>query len=133
MLDIYKSQGISVERGFRFFKDSLFFSESLFLKSTKRIMALLMVMGLSLLMYFLPERELRKQLKKQDKTIPNQVKKDVQNPSIRWIFQMFEDVLFLTIKNNNIIQNIVGNLTEAHNTVISCLGNEVSKIYFSDS
>ena len=39
------------ERGFRFLKDPLFFASSLFLKNPKRIMALLMVMLLSLLVY----------------------------------------------------------------------------------
>ncbi|WP_319559727.1 IS1634 family transposase [Marispirochaeta sp.] len=49
LLSVYKAQGVSVERGFRFLKDPLFFAESLYLKSERRIMALIMVMGLSLL------------------------------------------------------------------------------------
>ena len=51
MLEVYKDQGVSVERGFRFLKDPMFYAESLYLKSLKRIMALLMVMTLSLLLY----------------------------------------------------------------------------------
>lgn len=133
LLDVYKAQGTSVERGFRFLKDPLFFAESLYLKSTQRIMALIMVMGLSLLVYSLAERKLRKNLKDRAETIPNQVKKPIQTPTIRWVFQMFEDILLLTIQENNREKNIVGNLTEAHNTVIRCLGKEVEKIYFSDS
>jgi len=49
MLENYKDQGVSVERGFRFLKDPLFFAHSLFLKKPERIMALLMIMGLSLM------------------------------------------------------------------------------------
>ncbi len=133
LLDIYKAQGSSVERGFRFLKDPLFFAESLYLKSTKRIMAVIMVMGLSLLIYSLAERKLRKTLKEKDKTIPNQLKKPIQNPTIRWVFQMFEDVLYLKVCENQKEQTIIGNLTEAHKTVIRCLGKEIEKIYFCDS
>lgn len=132
LLDIYKSQGTSVERGFRFLKDPLFFAESLFLKSTKRIMALMMVMGLSLLVYSLAERKLRQTMKEQDRTILNQVKKPTQNPTIRRVFQMFEDILLLVIHNNGSDKYMVGNLTEAHTTIIECLGKEVQKIYFPD-
>jgi transposase len=53
LLSVYKKQGTSVERGFRFLKDPIFFAESLYLKLPKRIMALIMVMGLSLLIYSL--------------------------------------------------------------------------------
>jgi transposase len=63
MLDNYQDQGVSVERGFRFLKDPLFFAHSLFLKKPERIMALLMIMGLSLLIYSLAERKLRQALK----------------------------------------------------------------------
>ncbi len=35
MLENYKDQGASVERGFRFLKDPLFFAHSLFLKETR--------------------------------------------------------------------------------------------------
>lgn len=57
MLEHYKEQGISAERGFRFLKDPLFFAHSLFLKKPERLMALLMVMELSLLIYSLAERK----------------------------------------------------------------------------
>ena len=59
ILSAYKGQNVSVERGFRFLKDPLFFASSLFLEKPQRIMALLMVMGLSLLVYALAERWIR--------------------------------------------------------------------------
>ena len=55
ILSADKAQNVSVERGFRFLKDPLFFASSLFLEKPQRIMALLMVMGLSLLIYALAE------------------------------------------------------------------------------
>lgn len=56
LLEVYKAQGVSVERGFRFLKDPMFYAESLYLKLPKRIMALIMVMALSLLVYSLAEK-----------------------------------------------------------------------------
>ena len=62
LLAVYKDQGISVERGFRFLKDPIFYAESLYLKKSERIMALIMVITLSLLVYSLAERRVRKAL-----------------------------------------------------------------------
>ena len=55
-------------------------------------MALLMVMGLSLLVYSLAERSLRSELTRQGQTIPNQVGKPTQRPTLRRIFQVFEGI-----------------------------------------
>lgn len=70
MLEHYAAQGVSVERGFRFLKDPLFFAHSLFLKKPARIMALVMIMTLSLLIYALAERQLRQTLAENNQAIP---------------------------------------------------------------
>ena len=43
VISVYKDQGVSVERGFRFLKDPYFYAGSLYLKKPQRIMALIMV------------------------------------------------------------------------------------------
>jgi len=130
LLSIYKSQGISVERGFRFLKDPLFYAESLYLKSPRRIMALLMVMGMSLLVYSLAERKIRKVLKNTKQSIPNQLGKPTSSPTLRWIFYIFEGVLLLNIRDGTEIKHMVMNFKEEHGTVIRSLGDEVKKMYF---
>lgn len=80
MLAIYKEQSTSVERGFRFLKDPLFFAHSLFLKKLARIKALLMVMGISWLIYALAEHQIRHELAQRDETIPDQTGKPIQRP-----------------------------------------------------
>ena len=94
ILSAYKAQNVSVERGFRFLKDPLFFASSLFLEKPQRIMALLMVMGLSLLIYALAERLLRAELIKQNQTILNQVGKPTQRPTLRRIFKSLKALMF---------------------------------------
>lgn len=74
MLSEYKEQQ-HVERGFRFLKDSTFMVDSIFLKSTKRIEALMMVMTLCLLVYNIAQYKLRKKLKDENTTLPNQLGK----------------------------------------------------------
>ena len=65
-------------------------------------MGLLMVMGLSLLVYALAERVVCTQLAEQDQTIPNQVGKPTKTPTMRRIFQMFDGIDLLIMQNGDI-------------------------------
>ncbi|HKP98038.1 MAG TPA: IS1634 family transposase [Fibrobacteria bacterium] len=89
MLAEYKAQQ-GVERGFRFLKDPWFMVDSVFLKSPRRIEALMMGMTLCLLVYNVAQYQLRDKLKTTGETLPNQLDKEVQNPTLRWIFQIME-------------------------------------------
>lgn len=91
LLDAYKSQQ-RVERGFRFLKDPEFFADSIFLKTPRRIESLLMIMVSTLLIHSATEYILRENLKSKNKTVSNQVKKQVQNPTMRWIYSVFNMV-----------------------------------------
>lgn len=132
MLENYTDQGISVERGFRFLKDPLFFAHSLFLKKPERIMALLMIMGLALLVYSLAERKLREALKTVNATIPNQLRKPTQTPTIRWVFQMFEGLdILLIFPNRQVVFRKLVNLRPVQQQVITLLGPQVQKCYLT--
>lgn len=126
----YKDQGVSVERGFRFLKDPLFFAHSLFLKSPQRIMALLMVMGLSLLVYALAERKMRQALAEQGETVPDQKGKPTSAPTLRWIFQQFEGIDLLLVRQHaRIVLRQVLNLRPVHQQILRLLGPEVANCY----
>jgi transposase len=129
MLAAYKGQGVGPERGFRFLKDPWFFADSLFLKNPPRIMALVMVMGLALLVYALAEHRLRTELQKQGETIPNQVGKPTQRPTMRRIFQMFEGIDVLQIPTPGGVQQRVLNLKPVHRQILRLLGPFVEKCY----
>ena len=130
LLGAYKDQGVSVERGFRFLKDPLFYAESLYLKSEKRIMALLMVMTLSLLMYSLAEMRIRSALKDNDQHIWNQKKKPTDSPTVRWVFMIFEGILLLYTRKGQGIEKQAMNIQEEHRIVLRCLGPAYEKMYF---
>jgi transposase len=130
MLAVYKAQGVTVERGFRFLKDPLFFADSLFLKKPSRLMALLMIMGLSLLIYALAERQLRLALQENNQTIPDQVGKPTQRPTMRRVFQMFEGIdLLIILVAGQIATRQVLNLRPVHRQIVTLLGPAVKNIY----
>jgi transposase len=87
----YKDQH-SVERGFSFLKDPLFLASSVFVKKPSRIVALSLVMVLCLLVYRLGEQRLREKLAATRQTVPSQVNKPTDLPTMRWMFQCFEGI-----------------------------------------
>lgn len=125
LMAAYKDQQ-KVERGFRFLKDPLFLASSLYLKSPKRIMALMMVMTLCLLVYAALEYRLRQALKEQQQSFPNQKGQPVQNPTMRWIFQLFVGIHLLVIQTGQIL---VLNLKEHHQQVLRLLGPPYEALY----
>jgi len=131
ILVAYKGQGVGPERGFRFLKDPLFFADSLFLKLPQRIMALIMVMGLALLVYALAEHKLRQRLQETGETLPNQVGKPTQRPTMRRIFQVFEGIDVLVVHGPQGVERRVLNLTELHQRILRLLGPHVQKCYLA--
>ena len=95
-------------------------------------MALLMVMGLSLLVYALAERSVRTELAQRDESIPDQVGKPTQCPTIRRIFQVFQGIDVLLIQHQLGIKRQVLNLKPIHLRVLNLLGPEVKKYYILD-
>ena len=101
----YKAQQ-ATERGFRFLKDPLFFTSSVFLKSAKRIEALGMIMALCLLVYNLAQRQLRLALSLAQDTIPNQLGKPTNSPTLRWVFQCFMAVHLVSFQGLTQVVNL---------------------------
>jgi transposase len=128
LLAVYKDQGVSVERGFRFLKDPMFYAESLYLKKPERIMALIMVMTLSLLVYSLAERRVRNALADNKEYIWDQKNQLTNRPTIRWVCMIFEDVLLLYHDDNSIGEPM--NIREEHTRLLESLGPGYKKMYF---
>lgn len=132
LIALYKSQGVTVERGFRFLKDPMFFADSIFLKNPSRIMALMMVMTLSLLIYSIAEYQLRESLHKRGETIPNQSGKPTTKPTMRRIFQLFEGIEILQIKTPTGEEKIVMNLDEIRTKLIGLMSDEIKLQYLQN-
>jgi len=124
----YKKQH-HVERGFRFLKDPLFFASSLFVKTPQRIMGLLMVMLLSLLVYGIAERRLRTALKEQQETLPNQIGEEINNPTLRWVFQLLHGIHCLKFSLDKSVNYVIKGLTALREKILWLFGESVANIY----
>ncbi len=129
VISTYKEQG-GVERGFRFLKDPLFLASSVFVKKPERVIALSFVMVLCLLVYRLAEHVLRRQLVATEQTLPNQVNKPTNRPTMRWIFQCFEGIDLLHIRSGSRWHSQVLGLQALHQRVLRLLGPTYSQFYF---
>ena len=95
-------------------------------------MALSLVMVLCLLVYRLAEHRLREQLAATGQTVPNQVKKPTDRPTIRWIFQCFEGVDLLHIRHGpDSAADVVLRLEPLHQQVLALLGSSYEELYKS--
>jgi transposase len=124
----YKEQG-GVEQGFRFLKDPLFLASSVFVKMPERIIALGLIMVLSLLVYRLAEYRLRTRLAERAQTVPDQLNRPTDRPTMRWIFQCFEGIELLHICSASGTQSLVLRLQPMHRLVLTLLGPPYEKIY----
>jgi transposase len=129
LLSIYKDQNRTSERGFRFLKDPLFFASRFFLKKPSRIMALLMIMGLSLLVYALAEATLRQQLLQLGEALPDQKGNSTQTPTLRRIFQIFEGIDVLLVQEGGQQRELILNLRDIHHRILAFFSLHVQKIY----
>lgn len=125
----YKGQQ-SVERGFRFLKDDSFHVSPVFLKKENRIEALSMVMVLCLFVYSVAEWLLRSRLKTAGKSVMNQLKKPIQNPTMKWIFMLFMKPAEVTISMNSQIQRFIVNLDDVVTEILGVMGPACEKYYF---
>ena len=105
ILTVYKQQQ-SCERGFRFLKDPLFFADSLFVKNPERVETMMMLMGLSLLVYTIGQRQIRNSLKTRKSSIKNQLNKATDRPTLRWIFQYFQGIHYFKLEGIERISNL---------------------------
>lgn len=129
LLSLYRSQGGSVERGFRFLKDPMFFAGGVYLKKPERVMALLMVMTLGLLIYSLAEKHLRTALLEKNETLPDQKGKPTQRLTMRRVFQLFEGIDVLSIQLGENLQQQILNFTDLHDKIVQLLPIGVKSIY----
>ena len=89
----------------------------------------MMVMTFCLMVYNFSQYQLRAALKKNQETVPNQLKKEVQNPTVNWIYEMFQGigVAYLDFKTG--MQEIVTNLDTLLKRIIRYFGPYAFEIY----
>jgi len=79
---------------------------SFYVKTRRRIEALMMVMTLCLMVYNFAQYRARQALQETNETVPNQVGKPINNPTLKWIFQIIEEISIVKTSIEAIITNI---------------------------
>jgi len=125
LLNEYKLQQ-DVERGFRFLKDTEFGVSDVFLKNPKRIMALMCIMSLCLMVYNIGQFDLRKKLDEHKETVPDQLGKATGRPTLRWIFQLFQDIALVRIDN---LPSVVTNVDKTRVHILRFFPPIVGRFY----
>ena len=82
------------------------FADSLFVKNPERVETMMMLMGLSLLVYTIGQREIRNNLKSRKYSVKNQLNKATQRPTLRWIFQCFQGIHCFKLEGSERISNL---------------------------
>jgi transposase len=129
MLDHYKNQS-KVEKGFRFIKDKSFRVSEVYLKKPQRIEALSMIMVLTLMVYSVAEWMLRKRLKETGQTIVDQIKKQTQKPTLKWIFALMREITEVKIEAESKVVTQIANINETKEKLIRLMGKNCEKYYF---
>lgn len=130
LLKQYKEQQ-KVESGFKFLKDPWFMLDSFYLKKPERIESLMMIMCLCLMVYNFAQHTLRKALVDNNETVPNQLNKEIKNPTMRSIFQQMQGISIIQFRDSigNILRNVIARLNQVHIKIIRLLGESVCNMY----
>ena len=118
-----------MERGFRFLKDKSFHVSEVYLKKEERIESLSMIMVLSRLIYSFSEWKLREKLKETGETVPNQLNKPTQKPTMRWVFEIFMGVIQSVVVDRGKIVKVIVHLSESQIIILRLLGRECENYY----
>jgi len=74
--------------------------------------------------------KLRKELEKRKKTLPNQKRKEMSNPTLKWVFQLMQGISVLLIRNpNGKTEKKVTNVDPIRRKIILLISNRAPEIY----
>ena len=91
----------------------------------------MMIMTLSLMVYNFAQYKLRQALVVLQETLPNQLNKQVKNPTMKWIFQQMQGVSIQQFYDpvRNSLRTIITRLTPLRIKIIRLLGPFVCEMY----
>ena len=124
----YKKQN-NVERGFRFIKDKSFGLSQIHLKRPGRIAALICTMVLTLLVNNFGEYSIREKIKMKGTLLQNQLGVKTRTPTLKWLFQKFQDIVQVKIFFKKKVQTFYCNIDTEHVNLIKCLGKHAQLFY----
>ena len=88
-----------------------------------------MVMTLALLVYALTQRRLRQQLAAHNETIPNQIHKPTERPTLRWVFQLLEGIHRVRVMVQGQGHDVIEGLNDVQIKILRLFGGAVCRVY----
>jgi transposase len=89
-------------------------------------------MVLTLLVYSIAEWLLRKRLMETGNSIPNQLKKPTQKPTLKWVFFLFNGVADVKVNIMGITHREMVHLTDVLKLILRLMGPECQKYYVEE-
>ena len=100
------------------------------LKKPQRIEALSMIMVLNLMVCSVVKWKLRERLKDTGETIPNQVKKQTQKPTLKWAFMLMREITEVKMEVGSKVVTQIANMDRVKGKIIMFMGKNCEKYYF---
>ena len=88
-----------------------------------------MVMTLALWVYSIAQRRLRIRLKALGQSLPNQIGQPIENPTLRWVFQLLEGINLIHDWVDSQKKVILEGLTPLRRKIINLFGERVFSLY----
>jgi transposase len=123
----YKGQA-QAEGGGRFLKDPLFFVSAWFVKNPCRMQGLLRVMTLALLVSAVAQRRLRRELARQNETIPHQSNQPPSRPTLRGVFQVLEGIERVRVTVAGEVHDLITGLHAVNIKTLRLFGAQVCHV-----
>jgi transposase len=88
-----------------------------------------MVMTLALLVYAVAQRRLRRELARQNETIPNQINQPTSRPTLRWVFQVLEGIERVRVTVEGEVHDLITGLNAVKIKILRLFGEQVCHVY----
>jgi hypothetical protein len=84
----------------------------------------------SLLVYYIDQKSLRLELVNKNEKLSDQIKKMTNTPTVRWVFQLMDDIHVLYRKAEDCATVMIERLSGLKEQLINLFCQEVKDVYF---
>jgi transposase len=123
ILEAYRCQNKNIESCFKFMKNKTYKLSTISQTKPNRIEAMLPVISLILLLNNLGKMDLQEELARKNSTIPNQIGKEIKNPTLKWAFQLFRKVARVRMELSGKIIMQFKEIGEVQKLIIEAFGS----------
>ena len=129
ILNAYRGQNKNIESCFKFMKDKTYRLSTISQTRPERIGAMMPVISLILFLNNLGQMDIREELKRKNNTVPDQLGKQIENPTLKWVFQLLRKITKVRIKIAGKMYEQFQGIGDTQKVIIESLGIHAKEIY----